>query len=157
RKIELRRVNATASACVDMAVSPDAGSGEAEPGDDHGHDGEAEPGDDHGHDGGRGDCEEAEGGPGLLEWPVNSPGVKQSISILLDAGSYNAIEFKIHKAEAPEDQPFLAANPSFAGKSLHVEGSWNGTNVTFDTDLDAEEELALQPPLTLSADGAADV
>jgi hypothetical protein len=157
RKIELRRVNATVSGCIDMAVSADAGSGEAEPGDDHGHDGEAESGDDHGHDGVDDDCEEAEVGPVLFDVPVNSTGVKQSISILLDAGSYNAIEFKIHKAEAPEDQPFLAANPSFAGKSIHVEGSWNGTNVTFDTDLDADEELALQPPLTLSADGAADV
>jgi hypothetical protein len=145
RKIELRRVNATASACVDMAASADAGSGEAEPGDDHGHDGV------------RDDCEEAEVGPVLFDVPVNSTGVQQSISIPLDAGTYSAIEFKIHKAESPEDQAFLTANPSFAGKSIHVEGSWNGTTVTFDADLSAEEELPLQPPLTLNADGTADV
>lgn len=146
RKIELRRVEATASACADDAMSADAsGSGEAEPGDDHGHDGENE------------GCEEAELGPVLFDVPVTSAGAKQSLSIPLDAGTYNAVEFKIHKAAAPEDQMFLAANPTLAGKSIHLEATWNGAAVTFDSDLTAEEELALQPPVTLSADGSADV
>jgi hypothetical protein len=52
---------------------------------------------------------------------------------------------------------FLAANPTLAGKSIHLEATWNGAAVTFDSDLTAEEELALQPPVTLSADGSADV
>jgi hypothetical protein len=157
RKIELRRVDAMASACADVAISAaGSGSGEAEPGDDHGNDA-AEPGDDHGHDGVSDGCEEAELGPVLFDVPVASTGAKETLSIPLDAGTYSAVEFKVHKAEAPEDQTFLDANPAFAGKSIHVEGSWNGTPVTFDADLSAEEELALQPPVTLTADGAADV
>jgi len=145
RKIELRRVEAPASAC-DASMSEDASaSGEAEPGDDHGHDGENE------------SCEEVKVGPVLFDVPVTSAGAKQSLSIPLDAGTYSAVEFKIHEAEAPADQTFLNANPTFAGKSIHVEGTWNGTPVTFDTDLTAKEELTLQPPVTLSADGSADI
>ena len=144
RKVELKRANAALGVCADVQVSA-TGSGSGEPGDDEGHDGVAD------------SCEEVELGPVLFEVPVASAGAKQSLSVTVDSGTYGAVEFKIHPAEPPDDQAFLQANPTFAGKSIHVEGTWNGTSFNFDSDITAEEELALQPPIAVAASGAAEV
>jgi hypothetical protein len=148
RKIEMKRADATVTACADVQMSADMsgpGSGESEPGDDHGDDGVAD------------DCEEVELGPVLFDVPVASAGAQQSVSVNLDAGTYDAVEFKIRPPDASADQAFLQANPTFAGKSIHLEGTWNGAPFSFDSDLSAEEELKLDPPVTLAASGTADV
>lgn len=156
RKIEMKRADAAATACADVRMSADmSGPGEAEPGDDHGD--SAGSGDGHGDDGIADACEEVELGPVLFDVPVTSAGAQQSVSVNLDAGTYSGVEFKIRPPESSGDEAFLQANPTFAGKSIHLEGTWNGAPFTFDSDISADEELRLEPPLALAASGTADV
>jgi hypothetical protein len=116
-----------------------------------------------GHDGacaagtGGDSCEELEAGPVLFNVPVATVGAQHTVSVNLDAGTFEKVEFEIHKPEDTGDAAFLAANPSFAGVSIRVEGTWNGTPFTFTSDLDAEQELELSPPLVVAQSGATDL
>lgn len=72
-------------------------------------------------------------------------------------GTYNEFEFKIHKPEDDDSNAaFLAAHPDFDGVSIRVTGTWNGTAFTYTSDLDAEQETALVPPLVVTETGTAD-
>lgn len=100
-------------------------------------------------------CEELKLDPMLVDLPL-TPTVQQALAVSVPAGTYNALEAKIRAPRAGEDRTaaFLAAHPEFAGKSIHVEGTFNGTPFAFDAAPEAELELAFQPPITV-ADGAA--
>ncbi|HEX5387162.1 MAG TPA: hypothetical protein VFW66_10705 [Gemmatimonadales bacterium] len=153
RKIELKRTGVSVCADLPMPVeiNTDEGSGGGNGS------GEAEPGDDHGHDGVEDDCEEAELGPMLLDVPVATAGAEQSISVPLDAGTYDRVEFQIHKPTGSNDAAFLQTDPGFDGVSIHVEGTWNGAPFTFNSAITAVEELELEPPVTLAANGTTDL
>lgn len=102
------------------------------------------------------DCEELEIEAFLLDLPL-SPGATQVISVPVDTGSYDEFEFKIHKPESGgDDDAFLAAHPDFDGVSIRVHGTWNGTPFTYETDLDAEQEIDLVPPLVVTEAGTTD-
>jgi hypothetical protein len=102
------------------------------------------------------DCEEIELDAFLLDLPL-SPGATQVISVPVDTGSYDEFEFKIHKPESgDDDDAFLAAHPDFEGVSIRVHGTWNGAPFTYETDLDAEQEIDLVPPLVVTEAGATD-
>jgi hypothetical protein len=94
------------------------------------------------------DCEEFEAGPLLLELPLDGS-VSHVVSIEIPPGTYDEIEFDIHKAELPEDQAFLAQFPEFEGVSIRVEGTWNGEAFVFLQDLDEEQEIELNTPLVI--------
>jgi hypothetical protein len=102
------------------------------------------------------DCEELELEAFLLDLPL-SPGATQVISVPVDTGSYDEFEFTVHKPEADgDDDAFLAAHPDFDGVSIRVQGTWNGTPFVYETDLDAEQEIDLVPPLVVTEAGATD-
>jgi hypothetical protein len=102
------------------------------------------------------DCEELELEAFLLDLPL-SPGATQVITVPVDTGSYDEFEFKVHKPESDgDDDAFLAAHPDFEGVSIRVQGTWNGTPFVYETDLDAEQEIDLVPPLVVTAAGATD-
>jgi hypothetical protein len=94
------------------------------------------------------DCEEFEAGPLLLELPLDGT-VSHVVSIEIPAGTYDEIEFDIHKAELPEDQAFLDQFPDFEGVSIRVEGTWNREAFVFLQDLDEEQEIELRTPLVI--------
>jgi hypothetical protein len=94
------------------------------------------------------DCEEFEAGPLLMELPLDGS-VSHVVSIEIPAGTYDEIEFDIHKAELPEDQAFLDQFPEFEGVSIRVEGTWNGESFLFLQDLDEEQEIELSTPLVI--------
>ncbi len=94
------------------------------------------------------DCEEFEAGPLLLELPLDGS-VSHVVSIEIPPGTYDEIEFDIHKAELPEDQEFLDQFPEFEGVSIRVEGTWNGEAFVFLQDLDEEQEIELNTPLVI--------
>lgn len=97
-------------------------------------------------------CEEMKLDPMLVDLPV-TPTVTQELSVTLPAGTYNELEAKIrapHGGDAGTGA-FLAAHPEFAGKSVHVEGTYNGAPFVYDGTAEAEIELAFNPPLTVSA------
>ena len=98
------------------------------------------------------DCEEFEFGPVLLELPLNGE-VERLVAIQIDSGTYDEIEFDIHKVsnDDAEDAAFRQAHPHMAGQSIRVEGTFNGEAFVYETDLDEEQEYDLVPPLVIDS------
>ena len=95
-------------------------------------------------------CETFEAGPVLVSVPVDGS-VSQEFSIGIPAGSYNEIEFDIHKVSSGDeaDAQFLVQNPAFEDLSIRVVGTFDGQDFVFETDLNVEQELSLFPPLVI--------
>jgi len=93
------------------------------------------------------DCEEFEAGPFLVDLPLDGD-VETILSIDVPAGTYDEIEFEIHKLGS-DDQVFVSANPDFADISIRVRGRYNGESFEFTQDLDVEQEVELSPPLVV--------
>ena len=109
------------------------------------------------------DCEELNVGPVLLDLNL-APGAMQSFNVTVPAGTYDKAEFHVHRVSGTEaaDAAFLAANPGFDGISIRATGTYQaGTGApvafTYTTDLDAEQEIALSPPLTTDGSTPASV
>src|SRR6185503_10724750 len=105
--------------------------------------------------GGDDGCEEFETGPVLVSLPLGSTATETMISVSAPPGQFDELEFKIHKPSDSDDAVFIAAHPDFDGVSIRVTGTYSqgGTrsNFTFTSDLDAEQEIELAPPVTVSA------
>jgi hypothetical protein len=102
-------------------------------------------------------CEKFEAGPVLVDLPLGA-GVTHEFSVAVDSGTFDKLELRIHKPEDDgdaRDRAFLAAHPDLDHVSIRVTGAFNGTAFTFVTDLNADQELALSPPFTVS--GQSDV
>lgn len=101
-------------------------------------------------------CEEFSTGLALVSLPLGGQ-TQQVIAVNVPAGIYDEVEFEIHKPDTPEDAAFIAANPAFADVSIRVTGTFSqgGTRSDFvyTTDLNKEQEIALNPPLDVTADG----
>jgi len=103
------------------------------------------------------DCEELEVGPVLLDLPLDGA-PDQVVTIDAAAGTYRELEFKVHTpGDDSQDGSFLSQHPEFTGVSIRAEGQWNGSPFVYVTDLSAEQEVALVPPLTIAADGNTDL
>lgn len=105
------------------------------------------------------DCEELEFGPVLIDLPLGG-GAAQVFTVEVAAGTYDELEFEVHKPEDDDDADdaaFLAAHPDFRRISIRVTGTYNGTPFTYTSDLEAEQERDLVPPLTLSTASATDL
>ena len=103
--------------------------------------------------GGTDGCEELESGPYLLDLPL-SAGASTVVAVDVTPGTYNEFEFKVRKPEG--DSGFITQHPEFAGVSIRVTGTWNGTPFTYTTDVSAEQELAINPPLVITETSSAD-
>jgi hypothetical protein len=110
-------------------------------------------GEDDGDDGESDACESFNAGPFLLDLPLG-PEVVKAFSVAVDTGTFEQVRFKIHKPEDDngdaKDIAFLAAHPDFKKVSIRVVGTFNGTPFTFTTDLNAQERMALVPPLVVA-------
>jgi hypothetical protein len=111
--------------------------------------------DDSGHDA----CERLELGPILLDLPLGAGGVAHSFTVPITAGSYDEVEFEIHPPSDDDtpDAAFVQAHPDFAGVSVQVDGTFNGVGFSYTSDLSAEEEIELSPPLTVAESATADL
>jgi hypothetical protein len=100
------------------------------------------------------DCEEIEVGPFLIEFPLDGS-VSTAISVDVPPGAYDEVEFEVHTPDddTPADLDFLLAYPEFKGVSIRVEGTFDGEDFIFLQDLDAEQEMALVPPLEVTDGG----
>jgi hypothetical protein len=102
-------------------------------------------------------CEEVTVGVQLLALPLGNQ-TEQVISANVTAGIYDEVEFEIHKPEDLRDAAFIAAHPAFANISMRVTGtlsrSGTRTNFVFTSDLNEDQEVVLNPPVDLAADGA---
>ena len=95
-------------------------------------------------------CGEFEIGPFLLDLPLNGE-IEQVLTIEADTGTYDEIEFEIHKVDDddPQDDAFRQAHPDMVGKSIRVQGFYNGQPFTYETDINEEQEYDLVPPLVI--------
>jgi len=95
-------------------------------------------------------CEEIEVGPVLVDLPL-VPGADSTFAIEAPAGTYTRIDFEVHKVSGddPADAAFVQAHPEFDDLSIRVQGTFNGSAFTFETDLDVEQELDLVPALVV--------
>jgi hypothetical protein len=106
---------------------------------------------------GNGDCEEFETGPALATFPLGSDNAATVAVVNAPAGQYDELEFEIHKADSTssEDAAFLQANPDFKGISIKVTGTFSQSGARSDfvytSDLDASQELTLNPPFDPAA------
>lgn len=99
------------------------------------------------------DCEEFEAGPVLVDLPLQA-GVSHEFSVAVDTGTFDELELRIHKPEDDgdaRDLAFIAAHPDLEDVSIRVTGTFNGTAFVFVTDLNADEEFELNPPIVISA------
>lgn len=106
------------------------------------------------------DCEKLELGPILLDLPLGGAGgAARTFSVAVDTGTYGEVEFEIHHPSDDDatDVAFLQAHPDFAGVSVKVTGSFNGAPFIFLSDLNAEEEIELSPPLVTTESAATDL
>jgi len=96
-------------------------------------------------------CYEFEAGPFLLDLDL-SGGVAQEVSVNVPAGVYDEVEVKIRPVDSSshEDADFLAANPDMGGRSILIEGTYNGTPFTFSSAILGEVEMALNPALDIT-------
>ena len=104
------------------------------------------------------DCEEFETGATLVSLPLGSAPTDAVVTISAPAGTYDAVEYEIHKPSSTEDAAFVAANPTFDGVSIRVAGTYYqgtsaGTAFTFTSDVDQSVESSLVPPKSVT-DGA---
>jgi len=99
------------------------------------------------------ECEDFEIGPVLIDLSLDGT-TNTNISVAVSAGTYDEIEFDVHKAsnDDPEDAAFLLANPTMESKSIIVEGTYNTVAFTYETDLNEEQELDLVPNLAIGED-----
>lgn len=105
---------------------------------------------------GNGDCDEFETGSILVALPLGTTATETVVSVDAPPGMYDELKFKIHKPEdnSAEDTAFLAANPTFAGVSIRVKGTYSQagsrSDFTYESDLDAAQEVLLSPPLSVT-------
>ena len=98
------------------------------------------------------DCPEIELDPVLIDVPLAGTATLD-LGVLVPAGSYRELEFKVEKADddtGPEAE-FLRAHPEFRGVSIRVDGTFNGQPFTFRSALEAEIEAEFNRPLVVSA------
>ena len=98
-------------------------------------------------------CPEIHLAPVVVDLPL-SGGVNTAFSTAIPAGSYHEVEFKVDAVESGDvgATEFFAANPTFPrGKSVRVEGTFNGQPFVFTSSVEAEVELEFEPPLVVDA------
>jgi len=103
------------------------------------------------------DCEELEVGPVLVDLPLGTPGGARSFSVNLEPGSYDRVEFEIHKPSSSSDAAFVAAHPDLEGVSVRVTGTYNGVEFTYTGDFNDEMDFNLVPELVVAENGTADL
>lgn len=103
------------------------------------------------------DCEELEIGPLLLDVPLGTPGAARNFSVQIAPGSYDQVEFEIHKASPSDDVAFVQAHPELSDASVRVTGNYNGTGFTYIGRFDVEMKFALSPALVASETAASDL
>ena len=103
------------------------------------------------------DCEELEIGSTLVDVPLGTPGAARAFSVELAPGTYDKVEFKLHKPSSSDDAAFIQAHPEMDGVSVRVTGTYNGTDFVYTGEFDAEMEFELSSPLVANETGATDL
>lgn len=95
------------------------------------------------------ECAELRLGPFLVDLPLNG-GVSHEFSVTVDTGTYTEAKFQIHRPMGMGDSAFLSAHPEYAGVSIRVVGTFNGTPFVYTTGVTDEQEVEFDPPLVVT-------
>ena len=97
-------------------------------------------------------CPELKLDPVLVDLPLDGT-TKTDFGASIPAGTYRGVELKVRPVSSsdPGGAAFLTANPSFSNVSVHVEGTYNGQPFSYNSSLDAEIEMELSAPITLTS------
>jgi hypothetical protein len=100
-------------------------------------------------------CQSLELPPMLVDLPVDSA-VVSALHVNIPAGTYTALEANLEPAHGHDGSaaPFLAANPTFAGVSVRVTGTFDGQRFVYTGAPQVHLELEFQPPLAVGDAGA---
>lgn len=105
---------------------------------------------------GQDDCPDLHLQPILFDLPVDTA-VKSVLNQAVPAGTYTGFEAKIDAVHQGEDESgvsdFLAAHPDFAGTSVRVEGTFNGTPFVYTGNAEGEVHSQFVPPITVDSTG----
>jgi hypothetical protein len=102
-------------------------------------------------------CEELEIGPLLPDVPLGTQGAARNFSVQLTPGSYDQVEFEIHKASPSDDVAFVQAHPEMSDASVRVSGTYNGSAFTYIGHFDVEMKFSLSPALVANETAASDL
>jgi hypothetical protein len=100
-------------------------------------------------------CERIEGGPLLLDLPLTDA-AGATINVAATEGTYRELELRVrpvHDLDDADNAAFLAANPTFDGISVRIEGTFDGQPFTFSSDVDARLEIEFPSPLVVDHAG----
>jgi hypothetical protein len=99
-------------------------------------------------------CDELKADPELVDIPVDASTLTPIVAAV-PAGTYTAFEAKIRAVQSSDANSgsFLTAHPEFAGASVRVEGTFNGTPFVYTGSASAELELEFTPPLVVDSTG----
>jgi hypothetical protein len=149
-RIRLKR-DAQSAECADPAASDDHGNG-------NGHEDPDDQNEDENKDEPRNDrCEKFIAGPLLVDLPLDG-NVEKLVSVDIDVGTYQRVDFRIHKVTRDsKDAEFLADHPDLEGISIRVTGTYDGTPFVYTADVTAKQKDRLDPPLVVTEQGATDL
>jgi len=112
--------------------------------------GEAEADDDDGggdHHGMGDECAEVSRNPVLVDVPLDDA-LHPVINVPLPAGTFSELEAKLEPARE-RFTDFNAANPDLVGKSVRVEGTFNGNSFVFSAPVRSKLEMEFDPALVI--------
>lgn len=97
------------------------------------------------------DCEILRLGPILVDLPLDGE-IERVLSVAVEPGSYRRMGFQLHKpSDDADDAAFLAANPTFEGISIRIEGTFDDLPFTWENDVTATQHSFFSPPLEVMA------
>jgi hypothetical protein len=103
------------------------------------------------------DCNELEIGPVLADLPLGG-GLARLFTVPVPAGTYNGLEFKIHKPGSDaDDSTFVADHPDLRDVSIRVTGTFNHAAFTFTSHVTAKQEQEFTSPVVVSPSSGIDV
>ncbi len=94
-------------------------------------------------------CEEFKTDPMVVSLPLDGQ-VATAITIAIPPGTYNELDFEVHKLEGSADQALITQYPDLDGLSIRLEGTFNGTAFVYESDLDVEQENELTTPIVVA-------
>ena len=97
-------------------------------------------------------CAEVRLGPVVVDLPLGE-GAEQAFTALLPVGTYDGLQFQLHKpSNANADADLVAEHPELEGVSIRVTGTYNGTAFTYTSDLTEVENVTMAEPVEVEAE-----
>jgi len=94
------------------------------------------------------ECAVLKAGPFIVMLPL-AGGVDHHFTVAVDAGSYTRAMLQLHKPTGSGDFDLLQDHPEFAGVSVRVVGTFNGTPFVYTTGVTDVQHTTLDPPLVV--------